>query len=85
MGRVLRWALQIAGFACALGILGGYLGALHPIGDSLAVFRLWFALVLAVIAVGLVLLGAWRFGVLRLPWRLWALHQLRWLVSCRRD
>lgn len=62
MGRVLRWGLRIAGFACALAILGGYLGALHPIGDSLAVFRLWLALVLAFIAIGLVLLGARRFG-----------------------
>lgn len=42
----------------ALGVaalVGGYLGALHPVGDSLAVFRLWIAV--AVLGAGAVLLA----------------------------
>ncbi len=44
-----------AGVGVAL-LLGSYLGGLHPLGDSLAVFRLWIAV--AVGALGLILAAA---------------------------
>ncbi len=50
MQRWFLWAARGAGLLLGLGFLGGYAGALHPLGDSLAVFRLWFAGALAVLA-----------------------------------
>jgi len=41
-------------------ILAGYIGALHPLGDSLAVFRLWDAGALAAAALGLGVSGSAR-------------------------
>lgn len=47
----------LAGLA-ALAVVGGYLGALHPLGDSLAVFRLQGAGVLALLSALALLAGA---------------------------
>jgi endonuclease/exonuclease/phosphatase (EEP) superfamily protein YafD len=46
----------------ALPVLGGYLGALHPMGDSLAVFRLQGAGLLAVLSALALALGAAHWG-----------------------
>lgn len=47
----------------ALPVLAGYLGGLHPAGDSLAVFRAQGAALLALIAGGALMAGARRAGV----------------------
>lgn len=62
MARALTWLLGALAVAGALPLLGGYLGALHPAGDSLAVFRLWLALGVGLSALLLALLGARRLG-----------------------
>ena len=46
----------------SLPVLGGYLGALHPLGDSLAVFRLQAAGLLAVMSAFALMAGAVRWG-----------------------
>ncbi len=46
-----------------LALLGSYLGALHPLGDSLAVFRLWIALVVAALGALALLVRAKWVGV----------------------
>lgn len=52
--RLLRGLVRLCVGLGVLSLIGSYLGALHPLGDSLAVFRIWiaglvlpFALVLA--------------------------------------
>ena len=56
-----------------MALAGSYLGALHPVGDSLAVFRIWlaglllpFALALLVLRPRLIGLGATVFATLAL-------------------
>lgn len=56
----MKRALGLAAFLAALPLLGGYLGWLHPLGDSLAVFRAQGAALLALLA-----LAAWGFGAVR--------------------
>lgn len=57
----MRKALSLLAILAALPVLGGYLGMLHPLGNSLAVFRLQGAGVLAVLSA-----FAWGAGALRL-------------------
>ena len=57
----MRKILTLLAILAALPVLGGYLGMLHPLGDSLAVFRLQGAGVLAVLSA-----FAWMTGALRL-------------------
>ncbi|MBY4891574.1 endonuclease/exonuclease/phosphatase family protein [Rhodobacteraceae bacterium N5(2021)] len=47
-----------------LVLLGSYLGALHPLGDSLAVFRNWIAGLLLACAVVMILVRPRGFGML---------------------
>ncbi len=49
---MVRWACRILAVLLALGLLAGYAGALHPAGDSFAVLRLPFALLLAIVLIG---------------------------------
>jgi len=49
----MKTTVSIAAALCAALLLLSYLGALHPLGDSLAVFRLWLAGGLSVIAMAL--------------------------------
>ncbi|GAB1363733.1 endonuclease/exonuclease/phosphatase family protein [Rhodobacter sp.] len=57
----MRKALSLLAILAALPVLGGYLGMLHPLGDSLAVFRLQGAGALALLSA-----FAWRTGAVRL-------------------
>lgn len=59
--RVVLWALT----ALAIGVLaGGFAGALHPLGDSLAVFRIQSAVAVLGLAALLGLAGAGRAALL---------------------
>ncbi len=58
----MRTALTLLAGLAALAVLGGYLGALHPLGDSLAVFRLQGAALLAVLSALALLAGAAAVG-----------------------
>jgi len=53
--RIVVWVLRVLAALAALALVGGYLGALHPLGDSLAVFRLWVACGLLALCLGLAL------------------------------
>lgn len=66
MRHVLRAGLWIFAGAMLAGLVGGYLGAVHPLGDSLAVFRLWSALGVLAAAVGLAALNTKIAAVLAL-------------------
>jgi endonuclease/exonuclease/phosphatase (EEP) superfamily protein YafD len=55
---VLRWLMVLA----LLTLLASYLGALHPLGDSLAVFRWWIIYGVVGIAVPCILTGLRRTG-----------------------
>ena len=64
-----RLAISAFGFPTALSALvvaGSYLGALHPLGDSLAVFRPHATLALGLSALALIPLRAWRAALLAL-------------------
>ena len=64
-----RLAISAFGFPTALSALvvaGSYLGALHPLGDSLAVFRPHATLALGLCALALIPLRAWRAALLAL-------------------
>lgn len=50
------WVAPVVAFGAVLALLGGYLGAVHPVGDSLAAFRTGLALLAAVAG----LLAPWR-------------------------
>lgn len=57
----------LARICVGLGMLvlaGSYLGAVHPLGDSLAMFRDWIAGGLAGVALFAVLVRAWRIGLI---------------------
>lgn len=54
-------ALMAAG--AAAGLAGGFLGAVHPAGDSLAVFRSALAAALLALSAGAALLGMPRLGL----------------------
>lgn len=56
LSRVVRWLAV----ACAGLVIAGYGGALHPAGDSLAVFRWELSLALSALAVVSILIAAWR-------------------------
>lgn len=58
----MRTALTLLAGLAALAVLGGYLGALHPLGDSLAVFRLQAAGALALLSALVLFAGAARSG-----------------------
>lgn len=58
--RIARGLLLLPAAALALAVLGSYGGAVHPVGDSLAVFRAILALALG--AVALLLIGIRAFG-----------------------
>ena len=58
----MRTALTLLAGLAALAVLGGYLGALHPLGDSLAVFRLQAAGALAILSALALLAGARQAG-----------------------
>lgn len=51
----MRYSLWLIFFAGAAGLLGGFAGGYHPLGDSLAVFRLYALLALAVALLGFAL------------------------------
>jgi len=57
-----KTALPLLAGLAALAVLGGYLGAVHPLGDSLAVFRLQGAGALALLSALALLAGAARAG-----------------------
>lgn len=57
---VARWGLGLTGLALLLALAVGFLGALHPAGDSLAVFRAQVTALLALVAVLGLALGARR-------------------------
>ncbi|MFP7672804.1 endonuclease/exonuclease/phosphatase family protein [Marivita sp. S0852] len=59
MVRAKRWVVNGGACALAAAFFGGFAGAIHPAGDSLAVFRLPIAAVFAL----------W---VIWSPWRYWA-------------
>lgn len=52
--------------ALILAVSGGYLGSLHPLGDSLALFRPHGAVALGLCGVALLALRAWRGAALSL-------------------
>ena len=54
----MKTALSLLAGLAALAVVGGDLGALHPLGDSLAVFRLQGAAVLGVLSALALLAGA---------------------------
>ncbi len=58
----LRVAVSLAASTLMLLIAAGYTGALHPAGDSFAVFRLQIAAALAVLAAVALALGARRWS-----------------------
>lgn len=58
MRRAIRRLLTLILMLVAFGLIGGFLGAVHPVGDSLAVFRG----VLTAAALGLALLLVWARG-----------------------
>jgi endonuclease/exonuclease/phosphatase (EEP) superfamily protein YafD len=60
MRRALRLFFATALLAAGLALCGGFAGALHPAGDSLAVFRLPLAAAVLVAAFGLGLAGGPR-------------------------
>lgn len=53
---------SVLALLAALPLIGGYLGAVHPLGDSLAVFRLQGAGALALLSAGALLAGAAGIG-----------------------
>ncbi len=55
MRMAILWIGQLLALGFGLGVLGGFAGALHPMGDSLAVFRMWLAL--GLLGSGVVLLA----------------------------
>ena len=64
-----RMAVSALGFPtglCALVVAAGYLGGLHPIGDSFAIFRPHATLALGLCALALIPLRAWRAALLAL-------------------
>ena len=81
MARVLVFLVRFAGFGICMLLLGGYLGEVHPIGDALAVPRLWIAGVLFGVAglalalkdrVAAGLLGGFAgFAAIPILWLLW--------------
>ena len=58
-GALIR-ALRGLGAFSAVLLIAGYGGMLHPVGDSLAVFRWELSLALGGLAVLIAILGAWR-------------------------
>ncbi len=58
----MRAGVSLLVILAALPLLGGYLGGLHPLGDSLAVFRLQGAGLLAVLAAIALFTGAATVG-----------------------
>lgn len=58
----MRTALTLLAGLAALAVLGSYLGAVHPLGDSLAVFRLQGAGALALLSALALFAGAARSG-----------------------
>lgn len=74
----MKRALSVAAFLAALPLLGGYLGWLHPMGDSLAVFRAQGAALLALLALAAWGLGAVRAGLAGLALALLAGLPLAW-------
>jgi len=58
--------LALGAFGISFALLGGYLGALHPLGDSLAIFRPHAALALAFLGLLLIPLRAWAAASLSL-------------------
>lgn len=73
---MLRGFLKLAGVAVLLALLASYAGRLHPLGDSLAVFRPAQAILLALLA--FVFRGWWRIAVLAVA--LAALLPILWLA-----
>ena len=57
MNTTIRYILGGSAVLFALLLAGSFAGALHPVGDSLAVFRLHFAAVLVLLALGWALAG----------------------------
>lgn len=64
MMRILKWLVRLAAGLGLLILIGGYLGAVHPMGDSLAVFRMWAAGAVLVAALILALLRDRAFAAL---------------------
>ncbi|MEM1342670.1 MAG: endonuclease/exonuclease/phosphatase family protein [Pseudomonadota bacterium] len=60
LARLLRGGVVVLAGLAALALAGSYLGALHPVGDSLAVFRDWIGFG-ALGAAGLMLLARMRW------------------------
>ena len=51
MVRAARWTVMIVAVALSAALIGGFLGALHPAGDSFAVFRIPIAVALALVVI----------------------------------
>lgn len=61
--RLLRGLVRLCAVAGLLVLAGSYLGALHPLGDSLAVFRLQIAMAVALLGALAVVAGLSREGL----------------------
>lgn len=64
--KALLFMILLPSIALGLALLAGYLGALHPIGDSFALFRPHVAMALMLAGAVLALLQAWRAAGLSL-------------------
>lgn len=70
--RFFRGILRICVGLGVLTLLGSYFGALHPLGDSLAVFRVWIAGGVAGVAALALFLRQWKSGLLAVGLAVWA-------------
>ncbi|MBF9045418.1 hypothetical protein HKCCE4037_18935 [Rhodobacterales bacterium HKCCE4037] len=59
----MKLLVGLCAMAGALALAGSYLGALHPVGDSLAVFRIWISGLLIPFALALAMAGSKRWGL----------------------
>lgn len=60
--RIFRGFVRLCAILGAVMLLGSYLGAVHPLGDSLAVFRVWIAGGVAGAGLVLLLVGSRKVG-----------------------
>lgn len=78
-------AISLAAFAFMGALLGGYLGSVHPVGDSLSIFRPHVALLLALCGLMLLILRAWKPAALSLALAVSAGVPVLALFSAPRD
>ena len=64
--RLFRSFVRLCAVVGLMTLLASYLGAIHPVGDSLAVFRIWIAGGVALAGLILLLVSARRAGAIAL-------------------